>query len=341
MSAQGAKKDAAAGTSALQRRLESIWYEKASGQQWLYPLEALYSALSRTDRWIKRKLSTKHSVPVIVVGNISIGGTGKTPLVVYLCELLKSTGYSPGIITRGYGGKNTHWPVSVDAKSDAREYGDEPVLMAQRTEVPVVAGPNRNEDIALLLQNHKIDVVISDDGLQHYQLQRDIEIVVIDQLRGLGNQRCLPAGPLREPASRLDTCDFVVINEAAPQAKYSMQLEASFILRLNGGSQQPLNQWKGKTVHAVTGIGNPSRFFLMLARAGLTIIEHRFPDHHPFNAQDIQFDDSYPVVMTEKDAVKCRPFASEKHWYIPVTALLSAYFVQTLLLKLANVVTKD
>jgi len=324
-------------TSALQERLESIWYEGAAGKQWLYPFEALYKALARLDRWIKKKQAIKHPVPIIVVGNISVGGTGKTPLVVYLCHLLRNAGYSPGIITRGYGGKNTDWPVLVDENSSPVEYGDEPVLMAQRTGVAVVAGPDRNKDVELLLKNHNVDVVISDDGLQHYRLERDIEIAVIDGTRGLGNERCLPAGPLREPASRLDACDFAVSNEATPAAKHNMQLKAQSVHRLNSAIQQPLSQWKGMQVHAVTGIGNPSRFFLTLHNAGLDIIEHRFPDHYQFQKTDITFLDNLPVVMTEKDAVKCRQFASGGHWYVPVSAELNDHFDQELLSKLASV----
>lgn len=330
-----------ANTSALHRRLESIWYKGARGKQWLYPLEALYKTLARLDRWIKKKQAIKHPVPIIVVGNISVGGTGKTPLVIYLCELLKNAGYSPGIITRGYGGKNTQWPVLVDKNSSPVKCGDEPVLMAQRTGVPVMAGPDRNKNVEQLLNNNKIDVVISDDGLQHYRLMRDIEIVVIDQARGLGNERCLPAGPLREPASRLDSCDFVVMNEANPAGEYSMQLEASSAHSLNSAIQQPLSHWKGVEVHAVTGIGNPARFFLTLKSAGLDVIEHSFPDHHPFEAEDIVFADDLPVLMTEKDAVKCRQFATDQHWVVPVSAALNDRFDQNLLSKLAAAATAN
>ena len=341
MSSKSKQSTVVSNTSALQKRLEAIWYDGAPGKQWLYPFETLYKALAHLDRRIKQKQAIEHPVPIIVVGNISVGGTGKTPLVIYLCELFIKAGYTPGIITRGYGGKNTVWPVLVTKNSNPVECGDEPVLMAQRTGVNVVAGPDRNKDIEQLLQNGEVDVVISDDGLQHYRLKRDIEIVVIDQLRGLGNKRCLPAGPLREPAKRLDTCDFVVSNETVRTADYSMQLKAQSVCRLNSTIQQPLSTWKGTTVHAVTGIGNPSRFFHTLKSAGLDVIEHQFPDHYQFKGADIIFADDFPVVMTEKGAVKCVRFAveaaSEKHWYVPVSAELNDRFDQDLLSKLASV----
>jgi tetraacyldisaccharide 4'-kinase len=317
--------------SFLQQSLESIWYQNTSGKYFLYPLEIAYKALARLDRVIKTKQMVGHPAPIIIVGNISVGGTGKTPLVIYLCEQLKKAGYSPGIITRGYGGKSNDWPAFVGRNSNPAEYGDEPVLMAQRAEVPVVAGPNRNNDVDKLLKDGEVDVVISDDGLQHYALQRDIEIAVIDKARGLGNERCLPAGPLREPPSRLEDCDFIVFNEPKPASQYSMQLVATQVCNLKTSIKQPLSAWSGLTVHAVTGIGNPSRFFETLEGIGLKVIEHRFPDHYQFCEADITFNDDLPVVMTEKDAVKCISFASDKHWSMPIYAKLNQLFMQNLL----------
>ena len=329
--------DSSEKTSWLQQRLESIWYSGAPGKYFLYPLEFIYKALARLDRVIKTKQMVGHPIPIIVVGNISVGGTGKTPLVIYLCEQLKKAGYSPGIITRGYGGKSTVWPALVVRDSNPTDYGDEPVLMAKRADVPVVAGANRNQDIDKLLKNGGVDVVISDDGLQHYALQRDIEIAVIDKARGLGNQRCLPAGPLREPPSRLEDCDFVVINEPMPVSEYSMQLVATQVCNLKTLIKQPLLDWEGLTVHAVTGIGNPTRFFDTLESSGIKVIEHRFPDHHPFCEADITFSDGLPVVMTEKDAVKCELFATDQHWSMPIDAKLNDLFMQNLLVLLESV----
>lgn len=315
----------------LQRVLENIWYRGASGTFLLKPLESIYRLLAYLNKRSGLKQQVDHTVPVIVVGNISVGGTGKTPLVVYLAELLLKAGYKPGIITRGYGGNSSVWPVQVNSDSDPQVYGDEPVLMAQRSGVAVVAGPDRNADVATLLKQNDVNIVISDDGLQHYKLKRDIEIVVIDGERGLGNENCLPAGPLREPKSRLSSCDFVIINETVASAEYSMQLCAKQIHRLNSQFQQPLSEWQGREIHAVTGIGNPPRFFEMLESFGLTIKRHAFPDHHAFSRADIEFADENPVVMTEKDAVKCRSFARDYHWYIPVSASVSSAFGENLL----------
>ncbi|WP_245929705.1 tetraacyldisaccharide 4'-kinase [Leucothrix pacifica] len=324
-------------TSWLQRILETIWYQGGSGAYLLKPLEALYRLLARLDKHFSLNKQVNHFVPVIVVGNISVGGTGKTPLVIYLAHLLKEAGYRPGIITRGYGGSASHWPLLVEADGDASLYGDEPVLMAQRSGVPVVAGPDRNADVDALLQPGNIDIVISDDGLQHYRLKRDIEIVVIDGERGLGNEYCLPAGPLREPKSRLASCDFVIFNEPEPHSELSMQLQATLIRRLNSDLKQPLSDWKGRHIHAVTGIGNPLRFFNMLEESGLMVTRHSFPDHHAFSQADVDFADEIPVVMTEKDAVKCRGFAKDNHWFVPVTAIVTSAFAENLLARINEI----
>ena len=327
-------------TSRLQRILENIWYHGGSGAFLLKPLEGLYRLLANLNKRSGLSQQVDHSVTVIVVGNISVGGTGKTPLVVYLAQLLQGSGYRPGIITRGYGGSSTSWPAQVYADSDPQIYGDEPVLMAQRSGVPVVAGPDRNSDINTLLSQNAVNIVISDDGLQHYRLKRDIEIVVIDGERGLGNEYCLPAGPLREPKSRLSRCDFVVVNESVASAEFSMQLCAKQIHRLNSEFQQPLSEWQDRNIHAVTGIGNPPRFFQMLEGFGLKIQRHAFPDHHAFSPNDINFADENPVVMTEKDAVKCRSFAEDNHWFVPVSANVSTAFSEKLL-SLINEIESD
>lgn len=324
-------------TSWLQRTLEKVWYQGGKGAFLLRPLEAVYRFLAIINKRVSLSKQVNHQVPVVVVGNISVGGTGKTPLVIYLADLLQEAGYKPGIITRGYGGLSQQWPANVEAHSDTVLYGDEPVLMAQRSGVPVVAGPDRNDDIDTLLKQHDVNIVISDDGLQHYKLKRDIEIVVIDGARGLGNQYCLPAGPLREPLSRLSRCDFVVVNEAKPAATISMQLVCDRGCHLKTNHQQPLSEWRGKHIHAVTGIGNPDRFFDMLEDLGFHCIKHAFPDHHAFSFADIDFGDDFPVIMTEKDAVKCRAFADDHHWFIPVSATVSKVFANDLLAQIRNI----
>ena len=326
-------------TSALQQFLESVWYENGSGKYLLFPLERIYRGLATLDRYFKKRKQITHAVPVVVVGNISVGGTGKTPLVIYLCELLTSKGYRPGIITRGYGGESDKWPISVPAGSSVVDCGDEAVLMANRAGVPVAAGPNRNDDIEHLLDKRDIDVVVSDDGLQHYQLRRDIEIAVVDASRGFGNGHCLPAGPLREPVKRLERCDFVVTNEVVKAAKYSMQQRAGSLINLKTGAEMSLSALTEQQVHAVTGIGNPVRFFNSLKSVGLMVIEHSFPDHHAFSAEEISFEDDLPVLMTEKDAVKCQAFANEKHWYLPITAELPSAFDDAFMSRLKDILS--
>ena len=324
-------------TAWLQKKLEHIWYHGGSGTLLLKPLEGLYRVLAFLNKRLSIAKQVEHAVPVIVVGNISVGGTGKTPLVVYLAQLLQREGYRPGIITRGYGGSSNNWPALVTPNSNPADYGDEPVLMAQRSGVPVVAGPDRNADVDTLLKQESVNIVISDDGLQHYRLKRDIEIVVIDGERGLGNEHCLPAGPLREPKSRLKSCDFVVVNEAQAASEYSLQLCTSLVHRLNSEFQQPLSELQGRHVHAVTGIGNPQRFFVMLEKLGLIVTKHAFPDHHPFSFNDIDFGDKIPVLMTEKDAVKCRSFAMNHHWFVPVSAKVSTAFGAKLIMLLKEI----
>ena len=319
---------------ALQRWLESFWYDQAGSPPWyLLPLESLYNSIAAKNK--RRGLAGQQSfpVPLIVVGNISIGGTGKTPLVVYLIEYLQAKGYRPGVITRGYGGTAEDLPRLVSASDDPMLYGDEPVLLAMRSGVPVVAGPDRNADVSLLL-GQDVNVIISDDGMQHYRLWRDVEICLIDAERGLGNRHCLPAGPLRESPERLEDCDIVVYHEPTAMHEVSMQLQSGMVYPLSDlgepalpeGNAIELSHWSGQTVHAVSGIGNPARFFGALRAQGIELIEHAFPDHHPFTAEDIQFADALPVFMTEKDAVKCRQFANKRHRVVPVSAVLSESF---------------
>jgi len=261
-------------------------------------------------------------VPVIIIGNITVGGSGKTPLIIALVKLLKHAGYLPGVISRGYGGKASSWPQQVRADSDPQMVGDEPVLISQNCDVPMAVGPDRVAAAEQLLKYHDCDVILSDDGLQHYALKRDIEMVVIDGIRRFGNGLCLPAGPLREPQKRLSSADFIVTNGLAMRMEYPMQLEVYNVINLKTGKQQPLSDFAGKTVHAVAGIGNPDRFFNQLKKKQINVITHPFIDHFAFSANDLEFQDDIPVFMTEKDAVKCQQFVTDNMWVVPVQVKL-------------------
>ena len=234
-------------TSRLQQLLEAIWYQQGKGRWFLLPFTLLYCAIHSFQRWKLTRRRSKANLPVIVVGNISIGGTGKTPTVIYLANLLKSAGYTPGIVTRGYGGNSVKWPRQVTALSRPEEVGDEAVLIAKRTTVPVVAGPDRYVDIQYLKSKHKCDVILSDDGLQHYNLHRDIEIILVDAERQLGNGWCLPAGPLRESACRLKEVDFVLYNHGFKQKN---NRHAVFAKQYQLRSVFP-QYWSGEMIHAL------------------------------------------------------------------------------------------
>ena len=307
--------------------LEWLWYRSRVAALPLVPLSWLFRAVAalRREAYRKGSFASQHIPrPVIVVGNLTVGGSGKTPFVIWLAGQLLAAGYWPGIVSRGYGGKASRWPQQVRPDSDTAVVGDEAVLIARRTGCPMAVGPDRVEACRALLKYHDCDVIISDDGLQHYALQRDLEIVVVDGVRRFGNGFCLPAGPLREPPARLKTVDLVVVNGGFPRpGEVLMQLEGGTLCNLPEPTRcQPLSSLYGRRVHAVAGIGNPGRFFARLREAGILVKEHPFPDHHRFCASDLAFGDDDPVVMTEKDAVKCQPFAMPHHWYLPVNARL-------------------
>ena len=314
----------------LAARIERAWYRRHAGLLWLlWPLELLYRLISfLRKRWLVKK-SIPQLTPVIVVGNISVGGTGKTPLVIAVVRWLQSQGYKPGVISRGYGGEAPSYPCPVTPSSTAAEVGDEPLLIARSAQCPVVVGPDRVAALARLERDYGCDIVVSDDGLQHYALQRDIEIIVVDGMRGMGNGHCLPVGPLREGPGRLASADLLVINgetdELWGRAGHIMRLEPGKLVNVSTGEKRRADDFPAR-VHAVAGIGNPKRFFTTLVELGLRPVQHRFPDHHTFCADDFDFGDTLPVVMTEKDAVKCGAFAREDFWMLPVTAALPAEF---------------
>jgi tetraacyldisaccharide 4'-kinase len=258
---------------------------------------------------------------VVIVGNITAGGNGKTPMVIWLVEQLQALGYKPGVVSRGYGGKADHYPLIVEDHTPAHQCGDEPKLVQQRTQAPVAVSPNRSEAVQALL-SHGIDVVIADDGLQHYALARDIEIVVVDGERRFGNEKLIPLGPLREPVARCASVDFVINNGGVTQSQeMSMTLCPSLAVNLKTGEKKQVSQL-GKLV-AFAGIGHPPRFFNTLTRLGAELSDTQgFSDHKAFVPQEIkqlgQAGDN--LIMTEKDAVKCRPFAQDNWWYLPVSA---------------------
>jgi len=271
-------------------------------------------------------------VPVVVVGNLSVGGTGKTPLTIWLVEFLRAAGYKPGVVSRGYGGRRQNQPLAVFADSDPLEAGDEPVLIARRTGCPVYVFPRRFEAGQALLAACACDILIADDGLQHYALARDVEIAVIDGQRRFGNGFCLPAGPLREPPERLGEVDLIVCRGAAVPGEYPLSLACGAAVNLSDGAlQRPLADFGGMKLRAVAGIGHPQRFFDDLHAAGLDFEARAFADHHRFSAEDLGLGDGVDVLMTEKDAVKCRGFANGRLWSVPLRAQLPPAFGERLL----------
>lgn len=324
----------------LLHRLPAIWYDGAPPPLWLRLLVPVYRGLRTLHRLpysLGRKKPQRLPVPVIVVGNVTVGGTGKTPLVIALVEALRARGHKPGVISRGYGA-DTGTPQLLDASADAARVGDEPLLICNAADVPVAVGRDRVAAGRLLLAHHDCDVIVADDGLQHYPLFRNVEICVIDGARRFGNGLLLPAGPLREPLARLGTVDFRVCNGGRAQAdEVPMSLVGDIAVSLRDPSaHRPLSEFTGRRVHAVAGIGNPARFFAMLRDAGLDVVEHPFPDHHAYVPGDLDFGGDAPVLMTEKDAVKCRAFAAPDHWQVPVRAVLPAGFFDAVSARLAD-----
>lgn len=324
----------------------AAWYGKRIWTFLLLPLLVVFIALANSRRhWILRYTQKRLVTPVIVVGNISVGGTGKTPLLIALVKGLQQQGFNPGVISRGYGGKANHYPYLLDGGSTAAEAGDEPVTIYQQTGCAVCVGSDRVA-AARLLEDQNCDILLSDDGLQHYRLGRDIEIAVVDGQRGLGNGWRLPVGPLREPKSRLKTVDWVVVN--SPDDNFflpgledlfyvPMQICAQELINLQSGEKMSVAELNSMQVNAVAGIGNPQRFQDTLSQLGVVAELHAFPDHHAYTASDLQFANNLPVVMTEKDAVKCREFAQPNWFYLPITASLPDSFWQALLQKLERV----
>lgn len=332
---------------AIDQLFSNIWYKPSFLYTLLLPFSWIYQIAVSVKRWLYISGHKKHirfPVPVVVVGNITVGGTGKTPLIIALAHLLSEHGYNPGIVSRGYGGRPPILPLHVTPQTNPTEAGDEPVLIAQKTRCPVVISPKRVEAIDALINTYHCDIVLSDDGMQHYQMHRDIEIAVIDGQRRFGNAHCLPAGPLREPVSRLRSVDFIISQGAAGPDRplsneYLMQLIPGDIYSLIAPSKiLNITEARKRPIHAIAGIGYPDRFFNQLKALGFSVIPHPFPDHHAYQPQDITFKDDTLVIMTEKDAVKCQAFARDVHWCLPVKAQCAETFFVHLLEKLAGVI---
>ena len=299
-----------------------FWYQPRSWISWLLiPFSLLYQLaiiLRRMAYTLGLKKNRQFSVPIIVIGNVTVGGSGKTPLAIWLVNQLKKQGFQPGLVSCGYGGKIKNQPQVVTPNNDPRLVGDEAILLA-RTGCPMVVGADRPAAIEHLLKNFSCDIVISDDGLQHYSLSRDIEIAVIDSDRQFGNGLCLPAGPLREPKSRLNIVDFLIVKQLIPVEIYQLK---------NSEKKINLEELQGETIHAVAGLGNPQSFFRQLELLGAKVIKHSFPDHYFYQKKDFQFRDDKIILMTEKDAVKCSQFDDERLFCLSVALEVPEKFPQ-------------
>ena len=323
------------------RRLDHYWSSVNGVSLVLLPLSYLFGLIAGVRRLAYRiGLIRTHRfpVPVLVVGNITVGGTGKTPLVTWLADHLRAQGWRPGIVSRGYGGGARHWPQQVRADSDPAAVGDEAVMLADLTACPMCVGPDRPAAVEALLQHTDVNIVISDDGLQHYALARDLEIAVVDGARRLGNGFLLPAGPLREPESRLEDVDLVVVNGQGAEGEFSMQPHRATARPLAGGEGVEMARFSGTPVNAVAGIGNPQRFFDLLHRYRIDVRAHVFPDHHAFAPGDLVFDQDLPILMTEKDAVKCRRLPCRDCWVVHVDAQPDDGFIGRLNTALKDIV---
>ncbi len=309
----------------------------------LWPLSLIYRSIIWIRRYLYRwklKKTIYFSVPIIVVGNITVGGTGKTPLVIWLAHFLKKQGWRPGIVSRGYGGRALHYPYRVTSSSAVTEVGDEALLIVRKTHCPMWIDPKRVRAVQNLLTQIPCDVVISDDGLQHTALGRALEIIVVDGQRRFGNGFCLPAGPLREPVTRLQQADFVVINTDQSTDEWTMQIKPDYFYAL----QRPQNRQTvdyflhNKNIHVIAAIGHPQRFFTSLRCLGLRFTEHVFSDHYVFKQEDLDYGDDSLIIMTEKDAMKCEAFADQRFWVVAVQIECDQRFSKALLEKLITTI---
>ena len=337
----------------LEQRITHAWQQDSLWLKLLLPLSWLFSTISGLRRrYLQSRCQGQgFAAPVIIVGNISVGGSGKTPLIVALVKALRLRGFKPGVVSRGYGGKAHSYPLSVNTQTAVTESGDEPLLIAQLAQCPVVVDADRSAAVAYLLAHQDCDLVLSDDGLQHYRLHRDIEIVVVDGQRGFGNGRCLPAGPLREGPERLGQADFVVVNgksnlglDLGAIRCDQMEIAPRRMTRLKTAESQPIELWLqdhvSKPVHAVAAIGNPQRFANTLEQMGLDVALQGHDDHRALTAEDLRFEDNLPVIITAKDAVKLLAQGTdslgEHIWVLEIEAQIHNEFIDRLAAKLQH-----
>lgn len=328
--------------SNTEQRLNEIWYQEQNPPWWLKGLVPFYRSANRLDRWwnMRRRPDDLGDVPIVVVGNLTAGGSGKTPLVIRMCQILRDAGRRPGVISRGYGRTGRGLRL-VSPASDPEIVGDEPLLIARTAGVPVIVAADRCAAVRALMKK-QVDVIISDDGLQHYRLPRNLEICVVDGARGFGNGRLIPAGPLRESLDRLTSVDHIIVNgetKNTPElpGAVPMTLIAGLLRSMDDGQSWRLSQFAGCKANAVAGIANPKRFFDLLRQARIKVVEHAFPDHHLFSPGDFEgMDPSLPILMTEKDAVKCRTLDLDNAWYLSVEAALPIEWEQQLVAQVAN-----
>ncbi len=314
--------------------IEKLWYGKNKSFWLLLPFSFLYGLISCVRRQLYKLgifKSWQSPVPIIVIGNLSAGGNGKTPLAISLIEALKAKGLKVGLVSRGYGGKSNHYPLILDENTSTKQAGDEPVLIYHRTHVPVAVAPKRIDAVKALLDSHQLDVILTDDGLQHYALARDIEIVVVDGKRLFGNGWWIPAGPMRERRSRLKSVDLIIINGDSsedfinqyPDRTFTMQLIPDHVVNLSTNKQCELSALHH--IYAIAGISNPKRFFDMLTQMGADLVHtESFADHQNFTLPLLEkvVGTNQTLLMTEKDAVKCRQFALPNWWYLPIDAVI-------------------
>lgn len=315
--------------------LQKMWYQPNKLYYIFIPLSWIYIVIISLRKLLYKlgiKKTTRFPVPIIIIGNVTVGGTGKTPSLIAIANEFLKQKFRVGIVSRGYKSKAKRYPKLISNHDDAYEVGDEPLLIARHCDCPVVIDPNRVRAVKYLLEKFPCDVVLSDDGLQHLALGRDIEIVVIDGKRRFGNQQCLPAGPLREPLSRLKTVNYLITQGQAQHNEYDMFLQPTYFINLkNPQKKYAVLEFPYRKIHATTAIGNPHRFFHDLKEMNLDVISHAFPDHYFFSEQDFsQFTDDEIVIMTEKDAVKCQKFARDNFWYLEVEAIIDVALLQKL-----------